>query len=697
MATVIISSGITSSGLAVTDGNGLEVFGTAKNTSVFSGGSATVFFGGEMLVTQVNEAGFLDVCGGVANSNTILGGGRILVSAGGSANVNSIQSGGTMTVGTAGRASLVANSGGLLTVSSGGTAYIANAASGGLVEILAGASGVFLTLAETGRLVISSGGIAEKVNLNGIATVYAAGSASGVTVSDGGRFLVSGGFAQGVNILAGGNAVLSGGSANNAEVASDGFLTVSSGGTASGVEVNGWATVMSGGMVDSVEVNPDGWLVVSAGGKLTGQMTFAAGTTVNVYANAVFDFDISELAPGPDARINDLSLVHGSPAFTLTVSGFQTHGDYSLAAGAAGFSITVSVVNAGGEKLGTLEVGQTVNIKGTDYTLNLGADEVLSVSVGAAVLADAKSDINGNCISDVMFQLVGGDYAFGQIGFWLDGTNEWQSQMSVHPMDSWKVLGAYDMDASGKADTVLVGNIVLPVGDIDLPMYAVGYYTDSVDSDANWQNISYLGNPGLNVWENEVGNLTGNRGMNSIVWHSTDLGVLGVWTDGTDNWIGLGIGYKDDWKMVGCGDFDGDGRDSVLMSFLGAAYYTVDIDETGTEGVVNPLTTSDANWTVAAIGDFSGDGKDDIIAYNASASLVAMWSDGDAVNNWSLLGMLDNSDWFIVGAGDYDGNQQDDLLVRQKSTGMLGYYTCGDLDQWNVLGYGVSMDWAVIA
>ena len=51
----------------------------------------------------------------------------------------------------------------------------------------------------------------------------------------------------------------------------------------------------------------------------------------------------------------------------------------------------------------------------------------------------------------------------------------------------------------------------------------------------------------------------------------------------------------------------------------------------------------------------------------------------------------------VVGAGDYDGDMQDDLLVRQKSTGMLGYYVSGVQDNWNVLGYGVDMDWTVIA
>ena len=689
MATVIISSGIVSSGLAVSSGNGLEVYGTAEATSVLSGGSATVFSGGKMNVTQIDDSGFLDVCGGVANSNTVLGGGSILVSSGGSANVNDIRSGGAMTVGPAGRASLVANNGGLLTVSSGGTAYIANAASDGLIEILDGGSGVFLTLADTGRLAISSGGSAEKVNLNGIATVYAGGFASGVTVSDGGRFLVSGGSAQDVNVIAGGNAVLSGGTLNSAAVASDGFLTASSGATASGVENNGWTTVLSGATVDRIEVGSEGWLVVSSGGRLTGQMTFAGGASVNVYGNAVLDFDISPLAPGSDARINDLSLVHGSPVYTLTVSGSQTHGDYALAGGVTDFTKTISVVSELGESLGTLTVGQTADIAGTNYRLNL-ADGVLSVSVGAAEPSDpAKSDVDANGISDVLFQYTGGE---GQIGFWLNGTNDWRSTNAPHPTDAWTVLGAYDMDANGKADSVLVGDVEVA----GVKGMFIGYYVDAIDAadGSTWANISYLGTDGSITWQNKVGNLTGNTNANSIVWYSPEAGALGVWTDGTDNWVSLGGGYlaESGWELVGCGVFTGAGKDSVIMSYAGQAFYTIGID-----GIATDLTSTDAGWTIRAIGDFSGDGRDDIVAFHAETGLVAMWGDGDAQGKWSLLGQVDANDWFVVGAGDYNGNGKDDLLVRQISTGMLGYYTSSDMSQWNTLGYGVDMSWTVIA
>ena len=183
--------------------------------------------------------------------------------------------------------------------------------------------------------------------------------------------------------------------------------------------------------------------------------------------------------------------------------------------------------------------------------------------------------------------------------------------------------------------------------------------------------------------------------MNSIVWHSPSAGALGVWTDGTDNWVSLGGGYTAEggWDLVGCGDFSGSGKDSVIMSYAGQAFYTVGID-----GVSTALTTTDAGWTIRGIGDFAGDGKDDIVAYHSETGLVAMWGDGDAQNKWSLLGQLDAGDWFVVGAGDYNADGKDDLLVRQYSTGMLGYYSSGNMaGGWVELGRGVDMDWTVIA
>jgi hypothetical protein len=210
-------------------------------------------------------------------------------------------------------------------------------------------------------------------------------------------------------------------------------------------------------------------------------------------------------------------------------------------------------------------------------------------------------------------------------------------------------------------------------------------------------NIGYLTNEKNIDWKNAVGNLTGNAsGVNSIVWYAPELYSLGAWKDGKEDWVSLSGNFGgDDWTLVGCGDFDGDGKDSIVMSGANGTYfYAANLD--GTSASLGSANWS--GWEVRAIGDFKGDGKDDLVLFHKESGSMVMIADGIAdEGKYISLDQLDAEDWFVVGAGDYNGDQQDDLLVRQYSTGMLGYYASGDTTQWNVLGYGVSMEWTVIA
>jgi hypothetical protein len=175
--------------------------------------------------------------------------------------------------------------------------------------------------------------------------------------------------------------------------------TVLPGRTFTDAVISGGMTVSADGAADGVAVGETGSLTVLAGGKVTGPMRFAPGADVSFEKGAVLDFDISTLAPGADALLNALSSIHGTPDYTLTVSGAQKKGLYVLASGADGFGAAVSVLNATGSPSGSLEIGQTVDIGGMGCSLNC-SDGMLTLTVGKTGIANAADSGWNNWLYD---------------------------------------------------------------------------------------------------------------------------------------------------------------------------------------------------------------------------------------------------------------------------------------------------------
>ena len=633
--------------------------------------------------------------------------GRLNVDLGASAYNMCIESAGTATVSGTIESSTVSSGGCIRVFGPNSWADHIDVGSGGLLELNSGARAVGTSIGSGGSLYVKSGiAFSAYVSNGGQLLVNTKGSALHTFISQGGSAVVntsgqilnasiesggvmdvlSNGSVFGTHVSNGGQLKNSGGLLSNCYVSAGGTVVCRSGSVVLGQVSSGGDIVFSCGWIDN--------LTVSSGGRvrMAGHvdLTFSGGI---VFSGGTMDFDISNHASAGESVLlggfEAISDVGGNAIYTLTVNDTQKEGFYKLASYAARFIKTITVVNTEGTNLGTLSVGQTTNIGGVNYSLDLDRDEVLSVTIAGATPTPAskpaKFDVDGNGVSDVLFQYSGGDY---QLGYWMNGTNEWRGNGLPHPAE-WENLGCYDMTGDGKADSVLVGNV--EVGGVKGAY--IGYYADSDDADANWINIGYLTNAEDYVWKNKVGNLTGGS-ANSIIWYAPELYALGAWTDGTERWITISNNFGGDaWTLVGCGDFDGDGKDSVVMSYNGGQlFYAVGID-----GASQSLGSSNwSGWDVRAIGDFKGDGKDDIVLFDQKSGSMVMCADGD-IDSYVSLGQLDAADWFVVGAGDYDGDAKDDLLVRQKSTGMLGYYASGDMAQWNTLGYGVDMDWTVIA
>ncbi|HVF36563.1 MAG TPA: FG-GAP-like repeat-containing protein [Sphingomicrobium sp.] len=186
-------------------------------------------------------------------------------------------------------------------------------------------------------------------------------------------------------------------------------------------------------------------------------------------------------------------------------------------------------------------------------------------------------------------------------------------------------------------------------------------------------------------------------------------------TDGTlTDWLGqpngsfvsndgaLAYGLSNSWQVAGTGDFNGDGRDDLLLRHT---------DGTLTDWLGQPnggFASNDAvavyglsnSWQVEATGDFNGDGRDDLLLRHTDGTLTDWLGHANgsfASNDGALAYGLSNS-WQVAGTGDFNGDGRDDLLLRHTDgtlTDWLGQPNGGFASNDAVAVYGLSNSWLV--
>ena len=367
--------------------------GVANNNR---GGTFHVYSGG---VANNNGGTFYVYNGGVANSATIVsddGEGYAYVSSGGMIN-GTILSGGTIFLsgGTANN-TVFDNNG-----RTAGSAFLIVA--GGVANNTVVRGNIQNQEKRDHFLVVCSGGTANNTIVNaggrldlwygsGLYGGSGAGEANDTIVNLGGTIGVISGTANRTTVYSGGEAhVFSSGVANDTIVSSGGKAHVYSCGVANDTIVSSGGCLdvslwEAGGTANGIVVHKGGTVNVGSDGTVTGKLMFEEGAVVSMTEGAVLDFDLTQAEAGADALVNDLSIIQGTPLYTLTVDTNRdwTPGtyDYTLANGAADFDGTISVVSIAGDELGMLTVGETVRIGYNDYTLNL-LESALSVTIEA--------------------------------------------------------------------------------------------------------------------------------------------------------------------------------------------------------------------------------------------------------------------------------------------------------------------------
>ncbi|MBO4690846.1 MAG: AIDA repeat-containing protein, partial [Paludibacteraceae bacterium] len=397
--------------------------GFADDTTVNSGGYLYVFNGGKIDNTTVNSSGYLSVSsGGIVDKTTVKYLGQLRVFSGGIANNTMVNANGFLYVSSGGIAdNTTLNNSGLLYIYNGGTADNTTINSGWMYVSSGGTANN--TTINSGWMYVSGGGTADNTAVNAKSYLYVSngGTVDNTTVNSNGYLYVS-----------------NGGIANTTTVNQFGRMIISNGGKANDITAStlGAVDVLNGGTIDNITISR-GCVNVASSGKLTGQMYFeldiGADSCAIFAVGGILDFNISNLKSNVNAfLINDLSLVQGTPTFTLTVSDFQESGSYILADGATDFNSSISVQNTLGESFGSLTVGSMLSAGNTDYSLNLVESSltlmvivhdvipptVFNIAANITAPTNQAVTVTADFADDV--ELAASLYRIGENGEWLN-------------------------------------------------------------------------------------------------------------------------------------------------------------------------------------------------------------------------------------------------------------------------------------
>ena len=142
----------------------------------------------------------------------------------------------------------------------------------------------------------------------------------------------------------------------------------------------------------------------------------------------------------------------------------------------------------------------------------------------------------------------------------------------------------------------------------------------------------------------------------------------------------LPLPADDLYRFMGIGDFDGDGRDDVLLRRRATQawiYYAVQAPDTSPRVALREGfgVTQNPTFELRGVGDLNGDGRDALVLRNtATGEWIAYLMDGTRSELRRGLGATRNLKYVFAGLGDFNGDGRDDLLLRHVSTGEWIHY-----------------------
>lgn len=232
-----------------------------------------------------------------------------------------------------------------------------------------------------------------------------------------------------------------------------------------------------------------------------------------------------------------------------------------------------------------------------------------------------SGDFDGDGRPDILWR----NATTGQNSIWLmNGATTMNTAFLTTVADpNWTVAGIGDFDGDGKAD-ILWRNIATGENSIwlmnGLSLASSGFLPRVPD--LNW---SIAGIGGFS------GRLNSSTGLvkSDILWRNNATGQNSMWfVDGTGLASSAFITSVPDlnWKIVGAGDYNGDGKADILWRNSSNGQNSIwFMNGASIASSAFTTTVADSNWKIVGTSDNNGDGIADILWHNTATGANAVW------------------------------------------------------------------------
>jgi hypothetical protein len=225
----------------------------------------------------------------------------------------------------------------------------------------------------------------------------------------------------------------------------------------------------------------------------------------------------------------------------------------------------------------------------------------------------------------------------GNVAIWLmDDTSVTNGGVVANAPTSWKVEGVGDFNGDGKAD------ILWRASDGSVSVWLMDNVTISargtlVNVPKSWTvaGIGDLDKDGKAdiVWRNSDGSI--------VTWLMNGATITQMVTTGT---------RATAWSIVGVADFNGDGKADLLWRHTTNGQNSVWHMDGGKQSgsTVNIPTLADARWKVVGTGDYNGDGKADILWRHTQTGNNTIWVMNGAAMSATAIPAVGDQKWVVV-------------------------------------------------